>query len=212
MQCVVRGSINIDEFFHLPSIVRPGQTLSSTNLTRRAGGKGANQAVAVARALSLSPPSSSSPPAASNAPSASASVVPPSSTTTPSPSTSDALDKDKTPLARVSLAGAIGPDGTWILPVLCSAGVDAGLVSVLGAGAGDKVSVSSLFYVLFCFPCALPSLFLSLISSFSRPSSCLPYKHPTPGENSQRTHSPRNSTPTFDRVLDSKCPTSTQMS
>ena len=34
----------------MPSIVRPGQTLSSTRYERRAGGKGANQAVAVARA------------------------------------------------------------------------------------------------------------------------------------------------------------------
>jgi len=31
-------------------IVRPGETISSTSLSRRAGGKGANQAVAVAKA------------------------------------------------------------------------------------------------------------------------------------------------------------------
>ncbi|XAO25597.1 hypothetical protein I312_104425 [Cryptococcus bacillisporus CA1280] len=49
-RCLVRGSINIDEFFHLPHIVRPGETISSTGLTKRAGGKGANQAFAVARA------------------------------------------------------------------------------------------------------------------------------------------------------------------
>ncbi|ODO06818.1 hypothetical protein I350_04178 [Cryptococcus amylolentus CBS 6273] len=49
-RCLVRGSINIDEFFHLPHIVRPGETISSTKLTKRAGGKGANQAFAVARA------------------------------------------------------------------------------------------------------------------------------------------------------------------
>ncbi|OCF34299.1 ATP-binding protein [Kwoniella heveanensis BCC8398] len=49
-KCLVRGSINIDEFFHLPHIVRPGETISSTSLTKRAGGKGANQAFAVARA------------------------------------------------------------------------------------------------------------------------------------------------------------------
>lgn len=41
---------DIDEFFHLPYIVRPGETISSTHLTRGAGGKGANQANAVARA------------------------------------------------------------------------------------------------------------------------------------------------------------------
>ncbi|WWD04501.1 hypothetical protein V865_002571 [Kwoniella europaea PYCC6329] len=49
-KCLVRGSINIDEFFALPHIVRPGETISSTSLTKRAGGKGANQAYAVARA------------------------------------------------------------------------------------------------------------------------------------------------------------------
>ncbi|KAI0688233.1 Ribokinase-like protein [Cytidiella melzeri] len=48
--CLVRGSINIDEFFHVPAVVRPGETLSSSRFERRAGGKGANQAVAVARA------------------------------------------------------------------------------------------------------------------------------------------------------------------
>lgn len=32
------------------SIARPGQTISSTNYERRVGGKGANQAVALARA------------------------------------------------------------------------------------------------------------------------------------------------------------------
>ncbi|GFZ50004.1 hypothetical protein JCM24511_07757 [Saitozyma sp. JCM 24511] len=49
-RCLVRGSINIDEFFHLPHIVRPGETISSTRLTKKAGGKGANQAYALARA------------------------------------------------------------------------------------------------------------------------------------------------------------------
>lgn len=48
--CLVRGSINIDEFFHVPSVVQPGQTLSSTFFERRAGGKGANQSSAVGRA------------------------------------------------------------------------------------------------------------------------------------------------------------------
>lgn len=36
--------------FAVKSIVRPGETLSSTRFERRAGGKGANQAVAVAQA------------------------------------------------------------------------------------------------------------------------------------------------------------------
>jgi ribokinase len=67
-RCLVRGSISessnrlprclagranpsdIDEFFHLPHIVRPGETISSTRLTKKAGGKGANQAYALARA------------------------------------------------------------------------------------------------------------------------------------------------------------------
>ena len=41
---------DIDEFFALPHIVKPGETISSTSFTRRAGGKGANQAYAVAKA------------------------------------------------------------------------------------------------------------------------------------------------------------------
>ncbi|KAJ3727278.1 Ribokinase-like protein [Lentinula guzmanii] len=49
-RCVIRGSINIDEFFHVKKIVRPGETISSLELSRQAGGKGANQAVALAKA------------------------------------------------------------------------------------------------------------------------------------------------------------------
>ena len=41
---------DVDEFFHLPHIVRPGETISSVSLSRGAGGKGANQAYAVAKA------------------------------------------------------------------------------------------------------------------------------------------------------------------
>ncbi|GAA5834587.1 hypothetical protein JCM11251_007047 [Rhodosporidiobolus azoricus] len=47
---LIRGSINIDEFFELPHIVRSGETISSTKYSRRAGGKGANEAVAAAKA------------------------------------------------------------------------------------------------------------------------------------------------------------------
>ncbi|GAA5906876.1 hypothetical protein JCM5296_005554 [Sporobolomyces johnsonii] len=47
---LVRGSINIDEFFVVDHIVRSGETISSTSFSRRAGGKGANQAVSAARA------------------------------------------------------------------------------------------------------------------------------------------------------------------
>ncbi|KAJ9119199.1 hypothetical protein QFC22_003691 [Naganishia vaughanmartiniae] len=48
--CLVRGSINIDEFYDLPTIVRPGQTISALNFSKRLGGKGANQARAAASA------------------------------------------------------------------------------------------------------------------------------------------------------------------
>ncbi|TNY20399.1 Ribokinase-like protein [Rhodotorula diobovata] len=47
---LVRGSINIDEFFVVDHIVRSGETIASTDYSRRAGGKGANQAVAAAKA------------------------------------------------------------------------------------------------------------------------------------------------------------------
>ncbi|KZT26111.1 Ribokinase-like protein [Neolentinus lepideus HHB14362 ss-1] len=49
-RCLVRGSINIDEFFHVRDIVRAGETTSSSGIETRAGGKGANQAVAIAKA------------------------------------------------------------------------------------------------------------------------------------------------------------------
>ncbi|CAK5274176.1 unnamed protein product [Mycena citricolor] len=55
-RCLVRGSINVDEFFQgkgFDDIVSPGQTISSTKLVRRPGGKGANQAAAIARAGGL---------------------------------------------------------------------------------------------------------------------------------------------------------------
>ena len=41
---------DVDECFHLDRIVRPGETVSAVNVTRSAGGKGANQACALARA------------------------------------------------------------------------------------------------------------------------------------------------------------------
>ncbi|KAM0747265.1 Ribokinase-like protein [Meredithblackwellia eburnea MCA 4105] len=47
---LVRGSINIDEFFNVPHIVNSGETISSTGYSKRAGGKGANQAVSAAKA------------------------------------------------------------------------------------------------------------------------------------------------------------------
>ncbi|KAH9973981.1 Ribokinase-like protein [Lactifluus volemus] len=74
-RCLVRGSLNIDEFFHVGDIVRPGQTISSTKFERRAGGKGANQAAAVARAS-----------------------------------------------GAVSLVGAVGEDGAWLVRIMPSKG------------------------------------------------------------------------------------------
>ncbi|KAF7369193.1 Ribokinase [Mycena venus] len=49
-RCLVRGSMNVDEFFQVKEIARPGETISSENLVKRPGGKGANQAGAIARA------------------------------------------------------------------------------------------------------------------------------------------------------------------
>jgi len=48
--CTVRGSINNDEYFHVRHIVRKGETISSHAHESRVGGKGANQAIAIARA------------------------------------------------------------------------------------------------------------------------------------------------------------------
>ncbi|RCH81517.1 hypothetical protein CU098_007505 [Rhizopus stolonifer] len=44
------GSVNIDEFFTVPHICASGETLSSTEYVVRAGGKGANQSIAIAKA------------------------------------------------------------------------------------------------------------------------------------------------------------------
>ncbi len=44
------GSLNIDFVYKVPHIVRPGETLSSSSLTINAGGKGANQSAALAKA------------------------------------------------------------------------------------------------------------------------------------------------------------------
>ncbi|WFD31918.1 ribokinase [Malassezia sp. CBS 17886] len=45
--CLVRSSINIDETFQVPHIVRAGETISSSRMDARAGGKGANVAAAL---------------------------------------------------------------------------------------------------------------------------------------------------------------------
>lgn len=44
------GSLNIDHTYQLPHLVRAGETLSSTQYQRSEGGKGFNQAVALAKA------------------------------------------------------------------------------------------------------------------------------------------------------------------
>lgn len=47
---VVVGSVNVDLVMRLPQLPRPGETVLNGVLTRQHGGKGANQAVAAARA------------------------------------------------------------------------------------------------------------------------------------------------------------------
>ncbi len=44
------GSLNVDRVFRVPHIAAPGETLAAVSLTEFAGGKGANQSVALARA------------------------------------------------------------------------------------------------------------------------------------------------------------------
>lgn len=50
MQILNFGSLNIDHVYRVPRIVVPGETLSSISYATFAGGKGANQSVALARA------------------------------------------------------------------------------------------------------------------------------------------------------------------
>ena len=45
----VVGSINTDQVLRLTRLPRPGETVSGTNLQTFGGGKGANQAIAIAR-------------------------------------------------------------------------------------------------------------------------------------------------------------------
>ncbi|TFK37955.1 Ribokinase-like protein [Crucibulum laeve] len=52
-RCIVRGSINNDEYFYVDSIARPGETISSKEHASRVGGKGANQAIAIAQARGI---------------------------------------------------------------------------------------------------------------------------------------------------------------
>jgi ribokinase len=50
MKVLVYGSLNIDLIFEVDHIVLPGETISSVSFARNAGGKGANQAAALAKA------------------------------------------------------------------------------------------------------------------------------------------------------------------
>jgi ribokinase len=50
MKSLVFGSLNIDLVFSVDHIVCPGETVSSCSLKKNAGGKGANQAAAMAKA------------------------------------------------------------------------------------------------------------------------------------------------------------------
>ena len=50
MRFLVLGSANIDMVFSVDRIVNPGETISSKALSRNAGGKGANQTAALAKA------------------------------------------------------------------------------------------------------------------------------------------------------------------
>jgi ribokinase len=50
MKILVFGSLNIDLVFSVDHIVCPGETISSGSLEKSAGGKGANQAAALAKA------------------------------------------------------------------------------------------------------------------------------------------------------------------
>ncbi len=49
MSAIVIGNIALDENFSVPALPRPGETLLATNCSRDLGGKGANQAVVLAR-------------------------------------------------------------------------------------------------------------------------------------------------------------------
>lgn len=50
MKVLVFGSLNIDHVYQLPHFLRPGETLASTSYQCNSGGKGLNQAIALARA------------------------------------------------------------------------------------------------------------------------------------------------------------------
>jgi len=92
MKILVYGSLNIDLLFSVDCIVLPGETIRSEKLVRSAGGKGANQAAALAKAG-----------------------------------------------LNVYLAGKIGEDGKFLLPLLNSYGVDTGYVREYKGQTGQAI-------------------------------------------------------------------------
>ncbi|QEN09552.1 ribokinase [Oceanispirochaeta crateris] len=50
MKILNYGSLNIDIVYKVPHIVKPGETISASDVQKYAGGKGANQSVALAKA------------------------------------------------------------------------------------------------------------------------------------------------------------------
>jgi len=50
MKVLVFGSLNIDLLFFVDHIVKPGETINNSSFSKSAGGKGANQAAALAKA------------------------------------------------------------------------------------------------------------------------------------------------------------------
>lgn len=49
-KCLVFGSLNIDYVYKVEHCVKPGETISSESLESHCGGKGLNQAIALAKA------------------------------------------------------------------------------------------------------------------------------------------------------------------
>lgn len=92
MKVLVFGSLNIDLIFSVDHIVCPGETISSSSLVKSAGGKGANQAAALAKAG-----------------------------------------------MSVYMAGKIGQDGTFLLSLLQSYGVNTSQVARYDGATGQAI-------------------------------------------------------------------------
>jgi ribokinase len=92
MKILVFGSINIDTTYQVDHIVAPGETIASSGCARSAGGKGANQSAALAKAG-----------------------------------------------AQVYMAGKIGPEGSFLLDLLQSYGVNTDHVAVYDGPTGQAI-------------------------------------------------------------------------